>query len=82
MRTARATKAQTEKVIRAINRQFETDLARLIDWTSSGDGYAIAVDSVDAIEVSMYGAIQDSAPKGGFIEPITSSSLRVYRTVA
>lgn len=82
MRTTRATKAQTEKVIRKINRVYETDLARLIDWTAYGDGYAIAVDAVDAIEVSLHGGIQAALPAGGFMEPINSASLRVYRTVA
>ena len=77
--SSRATKAQTEKVIRAINRVYEADLARLIDWSDCGCGYAISVEGVDAIEVSFNGGVQSAVPVGGFMEPINSESLRVYK---
>lgn len=73
----RATKRQTEKVIRVINSLGFGDLARLIDWSSYDDGYAIATD-MDAIELSMAESLLDAMPGGLWVEPINCESLRVY----
>lgn len=75
----RATKRQTEKVIRIINTLGYGDLAHLIDWSDYGDGYAILTD-MDAVELSMAQSLLDAMPTGLWCEPINCGSLRVYRS--
>ena len=70
------------QAVRRINEVFASeygcdDMARLIDWSSDGDGYAIAVDAIDAIDVSHNATVHGALPKGTFLEPINSASLRL-----
>lgn len=75
----RATKKQTEKVVRVINGLGYGDLAELIDWSYCGDGYAI-LTHMDACELSMSESLLDAMPAGLWCEAINSGSLRVYRS--
>ena len=74
--TTLATKTQVNTAIRAINNVYETEVARLIDWSSYGDGYAISIEGPDAIEVQYR---HFPLPKGTYLEAINSASVRLYR---
>lgn len=78
---SRATKAQTIKAIRTINKVLPEAQVTLIDWSSYGDGYAILTEDgmFDAIEISMNSRVIDAMPPGMFIEPINAGSLRLFR---
>ena len=67
-------KAKVISAIKAINKVYECDVARLIDWSAYGDGYAISIEGPDAIEVQYR---HFPLPKGTYLEAINSASVRL-----
>lgn len=71
------------QAIKIINEVYGEELAKLIDWSADGDGYAINVEDLlgeyDAIDLSNNNTINEALPEGTFLEPINSASLRLVR---
>lgn len=76
-------KSLVAQAVKVINEVLTEDLARLLDWSADGDGYAISVedwmDEYDAVDLAANATIIGALPKGTYLEPINSYSLRLVR---
>lgn len=73
---------QNEHAVKVINETFGPYTpATLIDWTDVDDGYAINVEEtgLDAQDVAASATVHGALPRGTFLEPINSASLRLCR---
>lgn len=77
-----APKHQVQRAITVINEVLPGAQASLIDWTADDDGYAILTEDgdYDAIEISYNSTVRGALPRGTYLEPINSASLRLVRS--
>jgi hypothetical protein len=66
------------QAIKVVNEQFG-DIAELIDWTDTDEGYAIMVHGGYAVDISMDGTVHGALPKGTYLEAINNESMRLVR---
>lgn len=75
------TKHQVVAAVKVINEFYEYPLVKLADWTDVAGGYAILVtddlNEYDAMDISAEATIHGALPKGTFLEPVNSFSLRL-----
>jgi hypothetical protein len=76
-------KHMVAQAIKVINGYYEYPLVKLADWTDVASGYAILLDDelgeYNAIDISDNATIHGALPRGTFLEPINSYSLRLVR---